>query len=855
MGRNNKLLALAAVPFLIAAAAPRTSLAQVAGAKTEAVPGELLVTAPVSVPGGGGQDALWLHPTKDGLRGRACPGVCPATPAGIALDVPSEVLPELLRAKTAVLTLEGGRRVVRVDASVASEDGGVRTWTALVAAPLSSAKSVDPVVLWSGWVGAKSGLEGEESVNVVRVEKVGKVSRIVIGEQRASLTICGRPAIVAAREVEPATLTLSKTAMVDSLGDDEKSRAEKVVAVRETGEVPAPTVRFLRATAASSALEKRIDSLTDGSAELGWTEAKIGDGHGEWVRMAASSDVAIEGLSVQIRPTAKEIPDGAAPKTLYFATDDRLFQLDLPDSAWGDRDARYEVKLPAPVKTSCLAVVLGSAHAPKNLKNPRVTIAEVTARTALDGMTFDALASALAGGGDPARAAAAMLGKAESKGIAAINGAWPKLDRRGQILAMEVVDGASCTEQAPFYADRLAEALGAKRSTRDADPVVEHARDRLRRCGRASAPALGKLIREGADPIKVAAAEEMALLAPAETIEAILSVLESTPDPVRRDLRASLARAAGSAKARVALADWLSGERFGKLGEISQIDLLRAMGPVLPEIEGGKKALFGLLGKEAPFRTRYLLLAPAADLAAKGDAESVTVVRDALGKDADAHVRARAAEVASKVPVLLSDLVTAAGDPEVRVREAAIVALSASAQAGNKLPSAAEAVLTLRLSKDDWTFVRVAAADALAASPKSDVADKALAEALADLSPSVRGRALDGLGTHKARTYAGKVRERAATSEEVLDVRARALLALGAMCDRGSLDMLTKAALGAASLSSEVDRRLGAAAIAALGDIHPDDLAKRLEKLTGKDAPLLVREMARAALSATSTCD
>lgn len=830
------------------ALAPSVALAQ----KADAGPAADAKAAPsVTVPAGSGQDALWLQHGASGIVARACAGACgPSADAQALPDVPAEVRAALPSAKSAVITLEGGKRVVRIDAEVASS-----TWTMLVAAPLSAAKSATPVVLWSGWVGKKSGLEGEQVANVVRVEPLGKASRVVIGEQRESLTICGRPAIVSARQVDPATMSMSRSAMVDSLSDDQKKKAEKVVAVREAGAVAAPVVRLLRANAASSALEKRIDSLTDGGAGLGWTEAKIGDGTGEWVRMSASNDVGIQGLSVQIRPTEVEVPDGAAPRTLYFATDDRLFQVDLPDTAWNDKDARYEVKLPSEVKTSCLAVVLGGAHAPKGVKNPRVTIAEVTARTAMDGMTLDALAGALAGGGDKARAAAAMLSKGDAKAMGALAAAWDKLDGAGQSLAMEVIDGAACSDQAPFYADRLAQSTGKKLSGPSADPVVAHARDRLRRCGRAAAPALAKLIQEAPHAIRVAAAEDSALVAPAEAIAAILGVLTKVPDPVRRDLRASLARAAGSAKARPALADWMTAERFDALEDVAKIDLLRAMGPVLPEVEGGKKALLGLAGKGASFRTRYLLLAPAADLAAKSDAEALSIVRDALSKDADPHVRARAAEVAAKVAALAPELVTAAGDAEVRVREAAVKALSQSAAKGNKLPSTAEPVLITRLSKDDWTFVRVAAAEALAAVPKGDTVDKALAEALADVSPEVRSRALDGLGVHQARSHAAAVRERATLSEETLDVRAHALAALGAMCDRESVDMLTKIALGARSLTSDVERRLGAAALAALGDIHPADLERRVAPLAAKDAPLLVREMARSALAAKSTCE
>jgi hypothetical protein len=813
-------------------------------------------TQAVSAPAGSGQDALWAQLGPKGIVARACSGACgPSADAAAIADVPAEVLPALASAKTSTITLADGKRVVRIDAEVPSSQGEPSAWTMFLAAPLSSAKSSSAVVLWSGFVGKKHGEEGEEAVQVVRVEALAKGQRIVVGEQRADLTICGRPAIVSAREVDPATLTLKKNAMVDSLSDADKKKAEKVIAVRETGAATPPTIRLLRATSASGALEKKIGTLTDGNVETGWTEAKIGDGHGEWVRMSASSDVGISGLSVQIRPTGEEVLDGAAPKTLYFATDERLFEVQIPDGAWGDRDARYEVKLPAEVRTACLAVVLGDAQTPKGVANPRVTIAEITAHTPLDAMSYEALAAQLASDGDKARAAAAMLGKGDARAVAAVAGTWDKLTDAGKAVAMDVVDAAPCTDQAPFYADRLGLAKGKKLSGATADPIVTHARDRLRRCGHASAPPLAKLLKEAPDPVKIAAAEELSLVSPPDAIAAILDALPSVPDPVRRDLRAALAKAASSAKARPALADWVTPARFGALGDVAKVDLLRAIGPVLPEIEGGKKALFGLAGKDAPFRTRYLLLAPAAELAAKGDAEAETFVKDALVKDTDPHVRARAAEVSGKVASLAPQLVAAIGDGEVRVREAAVRALAQGAEQGQKLPAAAEGAIVARLSGDEWTFVRVASAEALAAMPKSTVADKALATALGDRSADVRMRVLDALGAHQATAYASNVRDRAQQADEVVEVRASALTALGAMCDRDSVDMLAKLAMGARSTTSEVERRLGAAALSALGDLHPVDIESRLAPLLAKDSTPLVREMARSAIAAKPKCN
>jgi hypothetical protein len=81
------------------------------------------------------------------------------------------------------------------------------------------------------------------------------------------------------------------------------------------------------------------------------------------------------------------------------------------------------------------------------------------------------------------------------------------------------------------------------------------------------------------------------------------------------------------------------------------------------------------------------------------------------------------------------------------------------------------------------------------------------------------------------------------------------VLALGAMCDARSLADWTKLARATKTPADERDRRLGGAAIAALGQVHPADLASRLGPLLEKDAPLPVREMAKAALAAQGGCN
>ncbi|MFS8072043.1 MAG: hypothetical protein ACMG6S_37210, partial [Byssovorax sp.] len=501
---------------------------------------------------------------------------------------------------------------------------------------------------------------------------------------------------------------------------------------------------------------------------------------------------------------------------------------------------RYAVKLPEELRASCVAVVIGDAYGAASKgdpasKLPRVTLAEVEAVTTFGAATPEALVGALAGGGDRARGAAALLARGGTAASQAAIAGYEKLDAAGKQLAAGIVDGASCKEQAPFFAARLASLAGQKDRPRAApgeiDPELAHARDQLRRCGRASAAALGKLVAEGSPGVSRLAALELSLVAPAEAVPILVDALGKADDAGRRELRAALARAAKAPRAHAAFAEELAPAKLGARSQVTAIDLLRAAGPSLPLLEGARPVFAALAVPTAPMSARYLLQAPAAVLARAGDAAAEAFLRATLRRDPDLHLRARAAEVAGQVEALRPDLALAVDDPEVRVREAAIIAFAGIADTGGKAPNGLAEALARHLASDEWTIVRAAAARTIGTLPPIAPLDAALAAALTDRYPEVRGQAIDALGAHRATAYAEPLRKRAMIAEESLDIRARAVLALAEMCDKGSLDLWTKLAANAVKPTDERDRRLGAAAVAALSVVHPADLAERLAPL------------------------
>lgn len=814
----------------------------------------------LSVPPGPGQQALALRTEGGAVRARVCASAVSCTPDGGALlPLPEDVRPLLARARLTTVPLAGGRAVARVELP---GDAPEAAWVMLLAAPLAG-KGSEPLIVWSGWTGVIRGEHGEERSAAVLAEPLpGGAVRVLVGERRTDVTLCGRPTLVGARALDPGTLELTRGASVQNLGAAERAAAIKLTAERARGApTPASEVRLLRATAASSAVEKKFATLTDGDLATAWSENKIGDGRGEFVSLATAPEVGITSLDLVVRPT-EEVPDGAAPRRLYLATTDALFEVTLPEDAWQKPPGtRYAVKLPAPLHTSCLAVVLDEAFAPTGKSVARVTLAEIEAHTDFDGATPEALAGALAGGGERSQAAAALLARAGGAGVQAAMGVYEKLDDAGRLLAASVIDAAPCAAQVPFFAERFAAASSAPARSKPApgevDPELLHARDRLRRCGRAAAPALVKMVAEGVPRARTAAADELSVLAPVEAVPVLIDAIAAAgaDDALRRELRSALARAARSPRALPVLREEVAKARLDARSETVAIDLLRAIGPSLGRVDGASEAFAAVAAQRTSFRSRYLLLAAAAELARAGDRRAEGYLRDALHKDEDVHVRVRAAEVAGDVPGLVTELLAAFDDPEVRVREAAVNAFAdAKDHGGQPAGLALTAALGRRLATDDWTFMRAGSARALGMLPAGAAVDAALATALVDGSVEVRGRALDGLGAHHAVAHVDAIRARQDDTGEDVEVRARAILALGSMCDQRSLAQWTKLARGVKAPTDDRDKRLGGAAIAALGEVHPPDLAERLAPLTEKDTPLGVREMVKVALAGQTSC-
>lgn len=777
-------------------------------------------TAPAVAHPSGGQEALAV---AFDAKGQLHAAVCAHEPC--SLDHSTEIaVPEApaRRATSARLTIAAiGRDRRAIVVEIPEADGGA-AWAAVLAAPLSGDK---PIVAFTGFTGAVEGLEGERTGPMVLIS-----DGVYVGTENEGRDLCGRRALLDPKALDPATLALVP-AKLQRLSQKERDAAT-VAAVQPTSE-PLPPRVLEPEWATSAAHGTSIANLVDGKSETVWAEGRGAAGRGEFVVLRAPAELPLASFEVEV---AASKPDdrAAAPRDFFIATDHDLFKVSLPAEARGT-NARYAIALPAPVRTGCVAIVLDTAFS--NEKDAQVGLAEVAARPAISGDPAT-LADKVAAGGPDAEAAAVLLQSAGRAGFEALAGRFASFDENARRIALDVLDAAPCDVAIGPYL----EALGGP-----SDAQRHHARAAFSRCAGAAGPAIAaSLARASGAVARTALVDELATAAPAAFVGAVLPILGKAKSADRRIYRSGIAHAAAAPEARGILAKALSDENFDRA---ATLDLLRALGDLAPAYGGAAHAAFARVAAGgASFRNRFLLLGPAASLASSDEAARA-FLRNAIAADPDPRVRAEASRSVRNQRAFYAELARGAGDPAVRVREAAVTAL------GDGHVDESATALAYRLKMDAWPLVRRAAARALSELAPNPSIDAALGAALLDDSADVRREVLRAVGVRRAVTQVDKVRERFQDAEEVDSVRAAAALSLGRLCDTASIGALTKRAVKLATpMNDEADRTIGRSALTALSNLAPADLRARLAPFFAKGVPKPITELAANALAAPPQC-
>jgi hypothetical protein len=786
---------------------------------------------PAHAPAGTGQQALSVYVANGDVVAATCASA-PCSAGAIALGVPASLRSKPVSAD--VVALGAGRRAV-----VLAVSDGKQTFQAVVAAPLGAGA---PKVLFAGLVGLLSGQPGTLTGPMVQVSEAEPdgTRHVLVGVQHEGQSLCGRPTMFAPRILHPQDMELHG-AKLQRLSLAERDKARHVTATRIADDEPSHAARsVLSALVSSNDAKSKISpqALTDGDPETSWSEDVSGDGKGEFVVMRAPPELPISGLELVVRPKLATVADGASPERLFIAGARDIVEVTLPEDAWKSPGARYRISLDPPLQGSCLALVLDSAF--DRSKAAKVSVAELSVVPQLEATALPALAAQLAGGGQRAEAAKALLVAGGEPAFAVVAKAFDGLDEGGKRVALDVLDQAPCDISAPVYVAALIGKIDAQ---------LRHAQSRLARCGAAGGEALAQAlakIDKTDKKLMPLLVTQLTLTDPARAVTTFLPLMDEKLVVRRRLLRTALGQVARTEAANKAVRSALADPATPP---VALLDLLRALGDTAPRYQPEAGQALMRLSQSAPeFRARYLLLGPTSLLSGVSS-EADAAFRKSLASDPDPHVRAAALALVRDPKRFQNELLKALADGDVRVREASVHALAA------REATFAGPALSERLEQDQWPLVRAAAADALAHYPAGAALDRPLTKALSDDSALVRARSIRALGERRAAGVAQRIRDRLVDAEEWPEVRAEAARALGALCDRDSGDELAAFAKKLADPMASPDAQLIAtAAVMSLGRLASPDLPQQLAPLVGKKAPPQARRAAAMALATQPTC-
>jgi hypothetical protein len=783
------------------------------------------------VPASPTQQALAVGIGADGdLHALSCAkGPC-AHERGKALGMPKEASALQVSATLKRVRISEDRWVVVAEFPDVEHQ---RAWKAVIAAPpTAGAKAGEALVLFTGWTGWVTGVEGEREGPAVLVTDplADGYRQVWIGKSMEAYTLCSRATVFGPQVVVPSTLKLAP-AKFQQLGEQEREAAPRITAERGTS--PTPTSKFLRARWAASGPASEVEKLTDGKFDTVWSERSSKDGRGEFVVLRPAQGIQITSFDFVIRPSAGEIEHGTSPKEFWIATPSSVFGVTVPEDAWqAPPGTTYSVKLPKPVTTDCVALVLESGY--DSRREAAVSLAEVSARTQLDAADIGTLIKDLRGNGETAETAKAVLQALGEPAFLELAKVFDSFEPGARLRALEVLDRASCEIKAPVLAGVL---------RRGEEAEQKPARRGLEACPAQASSALEHELPLARQPeALVRVAEEFLLVAPARAVEVLGDLLDRSRAPLRRAIRVSLSRSLILSGASRALREKMGTETRAKV----TIEYLRAIGDRAEDFaDTATPAFERLLGSELPFEQRYLLLDVGARYTRASPAAQ-KLLRDALSAK-DARLRAGGARAIRDPALFPRELERALRDPEVRVRLASADVL------GRYAAHFAEKALIQALRSDDWPIVRAAVATALASAGKAGSAS-ALIAALEDSSYLVRSSAALALGRRRDREGFSHLRG-LMTDDSDPRVRAAGARALGIGCDQSSVGVLTDRAVELAQPGLDAKRRLVAqAALDALGDLRPSDLGARLAPLLDAKAPRWARHAAEEVLARKTSC-
>jgi HEAT repeat protein len=777
----------------------------------------------LSVAGSGSQYGFQVlrSPTGTQFFLETCAGRAPCSQptSHIPLPVPPELRHKLQQVHAREIPLAPGKSAVML--TIDPSGSGSNVWVAVVAAPKAGNQVVqilyaeEAAVATSPW--SRTG-------HAIEVRKMGKYSQIIKGERRIHTHLCGRAGMVKPQLLDPSDFKW-KSAKFQRLQESDLTNVEELSSVKRSG-IQAPPLGKLLKGIGKSGGHGAAHLVTDGNLDTVWSESRGAEGYGEFLTLQVPKVVPLTSLSMVVRPKSEEVEHGASPKHFWLVTDHKIFGVTVPEDGWKTPGAAFDITFPKAIQTSCVAIVLDTAYAPKkDARKMRVTISELEARSSLDGQKdYQQLSVMLAGNDENASIAREILMRAGQKARDVVADRYSLLPDRGRLFALDIIDQGPCSKSAFTYMKAFSSRF-----------ELEHERGEtlLEQCKEQALPALKLVVEDPKNEQQMAAAELLARMLPAQALPLLMSpnLPSKTSRKVRAEWRNRLFQSAQSPLATEALAKLLGNDA---LPVETRLSLLRATDNRASEqglrVQAGQ-AMAKVLRADPSFRSKYLLMPVVGALANQNNPEALALWKQALN-DSDKELRAAAVRAAEQKASLVPMLLPLVKDPQPRVREALALALVGQ--------SRADAQQTLAsLFADPWTFVRVASYASLAGSPNEASVDQRMVDRLLkEQSPSALASLLESVGARKILSASKSLRKIIDNEQYLPSLRARSAEALGGICDQTSEDyLLGLVRKGSVPGTSGAHQMVGSSALSALIRLNPPGLKAKLTKIWGNQLP------------------
>jgi hypothetical protein len=620
--------------------------------------------------------------------------------------------------------------------------------------------------------------------DVVILPRAGGGRRILLGQRRTEVTLCGLGApLTDTRALDPASGRWEPVAVdpLSTLAVPERGEGTAIAAVPYE---PAGRAAGVPLLLAQSSMRGGISggpqsALHDGRGETAWPVLDMGVS----VARVLPSSTVLERVILQAPPQGASLP-----RALTLVVGAQRFEVTI-DPSLARPGARVAIPLVPARASACVALL--ARGAPSSVG---AAIAEVSVGSALD-REQDPIGTLVRALGDaPDEAASEALALLGARAVPAIAAALPTLDARGarraiRLLALRGGDG------------RAAEALVGALARSDIESV---ARDAVVRLGPVALDALSqRVVTDGraADVILALRADRLA------RARAMLPALSADPPVWRRargPLRALLADCDEGAQRA-----WLDAARVAApravLRAASVLLEASALEPVRREASTAAMSV-----DPGDFSLRFLRLGALA-----GSAEGVALLAASATGERDPDLRLEAVRGLGSTMIQVSQarsaLERALGDAVPRVRAEAIRLLP--------VDGAARPLIARSLQRDRWPRVRAVAAERLAGDAGSAAV---LLDALEDPSVPVVQAALSSLERTPSAAIGPRLLAFARDASRNPTLRIDALGALGARCDRAQVQEIE--ALAVSQLDPalpELEQRVGHAALAAVARIDP----------------------------------